>query len=119
MKILILGGNGYIGSRLYKHLTSKNYDVTNVDTTWYGKIYDETIVDNFDNLPSSIFISLFISFFEFVEVFIGALFLGSLAVNCELELVPFVVILLELVPFVVIVFCLVNILYFLLAYCYA
>ncbi len=53
MKILILGGNGYIGSRLYKHLTSKSYDVTNVDTTWYSKIYNETVVDDFNNLSVS------------------------------------------------------------------
>jgi len=53
MKILLLGGNGYIGSRLYKHLVSKNYSVTNIDTMWYGKIYDETVIDNFNNLSIS------------------------------------------------------------------
>lgn len=53
MKILVLGGNGYIGSRLYSHLKSKKYDVDNVDLCWYGKIFEETIVENFDNLSVS------------------------------------------------------------------
>jgi nucleoside-diphosphate-sugar epimerase len=50
MKILLIGGNGYIGSRLYKHLIDKNYKVDNLDLCWYGKIYEETIVKNYDDL---------------------------------------------------------------------
>lgn len=53
MKILLLGGNGYIGSRLYTYLKSKNYSVDNVDLCWYGKLFPETIVENFDNLSIS------------------------------------------------------------------
>lgn len=53
MKILLLGGNGYIGSRLYTHLKLKNYSIDNVDLCWYGKIFPETIVENFDNLSIS------------------------------------------------------------------
>lgn len=49
-KILLLGGNGYIGSRLYDHLLSLNYDVTNVDICWYKQIYKETIVTDYDLL---------------------------------------------------------------------
>jgi len=48
--ILLIGGNGYIGSRLYEHLLSENYNVTNVDTCWYGKVYKETIEANYDTL---------------------------------------------------------------------
>lgn len=55
MKILVLGGNGYIGSRLYSHLKSKKYDVDNVDLCWYSKIFKETIQNNFDDLPISFF----------------------------------------------------------------
>ena len=36
-KILIIGGNGYIGSKLYEHLLNLNYDVTNIDLGWFGK----------------------------------------------------------------------------------
>ena len=50
MKILLIGGNGYIGSRLYKQLKNKQYSVDNLDLCWYGKIYDETIVKNYDDL---------------------------------------------------------------------
>lgn len=50
MKILLVGGNGYIGSRLFEHLNNKNYDVTNLDLCWYGKVFNETIIDNFNNL---------------------------------------------------------------------
>jgi UDP-glucose 4-epimerase len=49
-KILLLGGNGYIGCRLYDHLKSLNYDVTNIDLCWFGKIYEETIVKDYDDL---------------------------------------------------------------------
>lgn len=49
-KILLIGGNGYIGSRLYDHLLNLNYDVTNIDLCWFGKIYDETIVMDYKNL---------------------------------------------------------------------
>jgi nucleoside-diphosphate-sugar epimerase len=49
-KILLLGGNGYIGSRLYDHLLSLNYDITNIDICWYKQIYKETIVTDYDSL---------------------------------------------------------------------
>jgi len=35
-KVLIIGGAGYIGSRLYKHLTAAGYSVDVVDTCWFG-----------------------------------------------------------------------------------
>lgn len=35
-KVLILGGCGYIGSRLYTLLSEMNYSVSSVDTEWFG-----------------------------------------------------------------------------------
>ena len=35
-KILITGGCGYIGTKLAKHLLSKNHKVTIVDNCWFG-----------------------------------------------------------------------------------
>jgi UDP-glucose 4-epimerase len=35
-KILIIGGCGYIGSRLFQYLTQKRYPVDTVDLEWYG-----------------------------------------------------------------------------------
>jgi UDP-glucose 4-epimerase len=49
-KILLIGGNGYIGSRVYKHLLNFDYDVTNVDLCWFGKIFDETIELDYKDL---------------------------------------------------------------------
>lgn len=48
-KILLIGGNGYIGCRLYDYL-KPNYDITNLDVCWFGKIYEETIKMNYDDL---------------------------------------------------------------------
>lgn len=53
MKILLLGGNGYIGSRLYTHFKLKKYEIDNVDLCWYGKIIvTEHIKSNIYNLVS-------------------------------------------------------------------
>jgi nucleoside-diphosphate-sugar epimerase len=49
-KILIIGGNGYIGSRLYEYLLDLEYDVDNVDICWFGKIYDSTYIVDYKNL---------------------------------------------------------------------
>lgn len=35
-KVLIIGGCGYLGSRLYQHLKSKKYEVDTVDLEWFG-----------------------------------------------------------------------------------
>ena len=42
-KVLIIGGNGYIGSRLYDYLLHLGYEVDNLDLCWYGNFYKETI----------------------------------------------------------------------------
>ena len=52
-KILIIGGNGYIGSKLYESLLIQKYDVDNLDICWFGKIYDETIVKDYKDLSKS------------------------------------------------------------------
>jgi nucleoside-diphosphate-sugar epimerase len=52
-KILLLGGNGYIGCRLYEHLTSFGYPVTNVDKFLFGKVYEETANVDYDLLSES------------------------------------------------------------------
>lgn len=49
-KILLIGGNGYIGSRLYNYLTTCGYDVDNLDMGWFGLVHDNTIIKNFDDL---------------------------------------------------------------------
>lgn len=43
-KILILGSDGYVGSRLYEHLRNLQMDVSGVDLGWFGKLYKETII---------------------------------------------------------------------------
>jgi nucleoside-diphosphate-sugar epimerase len=43
MSILIIGGKGYIGSKLYNYLKDKGFDVSSVDTCWFG---DYTSNDN-------------------------------------------------------------------------
>ena len=35
--ILVIGGGGYVGSQLVPRLVSEGYDVTVLDTFWYGK----------------------------------------------------------------------------------
>jgi UDP-glucose 4-epimerase len=49
-KILIIGGNGYIGSRLYEYLLHLNYNVDNLDLCWYGNFYKETIQADYKNI---------------------------------------------------------------------
>jgi nucleoside-diphosphate-sugar epimerase len=49
-KILLIGGNGYIGSRLYDHLLELNYNITNLDLCWFGQIYPETLVKDYKDL---------------------------------------------------------------------
>lgn len=40
MKILLLGGNGYIGSRLYPYLKLAGHDVVNYDLNWFGQFIE-------------------------------------------------------------------------------
>jgi nucleoside-diphosphate-sugar epimerase len=49
-KILLIGGNGYIGSKLFPYLTNLNHDVDVVDTCWYGQTIENTIVKDYRDL---------------------------------------------------------------------
>jgi UDP-glucose 4-epimerase len=49
-KILLIGGNGYIGSRIYDYLLKLGYDIINVDLCWFGKTHKETIELDYKNL---------------------------------------------------------------------
>ena len=60
-KVLIIGGNGYIGTRLYEYLsideenmpTDKDIDI--IDTCWFGKVIEDTIVEDYRNMTSEFF----------------------------------------------------------------
>tara|TARA_R100000808_G_C2151403_1_gene160442 strand:- start:1251 stop:2183 length:933 start_codon:yes stop_codon:yes gene_type:complete len=49
-KILLIGGNGYIGSKLFPYLKELKYDVTNIDICWFGNQFKETIVKDYCDL---------------------------------------------------------------------
>ena len=58
MKILVTGGSGYKGSVLIPKLLRKNYQITNIDTQWFGnylprhknlKNFKKNILDISDN----------------------------------------------------------------------
>lgn len=53
MKILLIGGNGYIGCRLYQYLQTRGYQVDNVDLCLFGKVFSETIVCDYKYIPKS------------------------------------------------------------------
>ena len=49
-KVLIIGGNGYIGSRLYSHLVNLGYNVTNIDLGWFGITHTDAIQKDYRDL---------------------------------------------------------------------
>lgn len=49
-KVLIIGGNGYIGSRLYTHLIDLGYNVTNIDLGWFGITHTDAIQKDYRDL---------------------------------------------------------------------
>jgi len=49
-KVLIIGGNGYIGSRLYSHLVNLGYNVTNIDLGWFGITHTDAIQKDYKDL---------------------------------------------------------------------
>lgn len=51
-KILVLGGGGYIGVKLCKYLYEKKYNITCLDTFWYGNFLDKNIKVIKDNILS-------------------------------------------------------------------
>jgi nucleoside-diphosphate-sugar epimerase len=48
-KVLVIGGNGYIGSRIINDL-QPNYDLHSVDQCWFGKDLDYSIKKDYRNL---------------------------------------------------------------------
>ena len=60
-KVLIIGGNGYIGTRLYEYLSideenmQSDKDVDIIDTCWFGKVIEDTIVEDYRNKTSEFF----------------------------------------------------------------
>lgn len=51
MKILIIGGTGYVGTSLYLHLKSLGYSVDTLDIEWYGNLVNpKNIKKDFSDL---------------------------------------------------------------------
>jgi nucleoside-diphosphate-sugar epimerase len=42
-KLLLVGGAGYIGTRLSNYLSEKNYDITVVDNFWFGDFINDKV----------------------------------------------------------------------------
>jgi nucleoside-diphosphate-sugar epimerase len=55
-KILIIGGDGYIGSRLYLDLC-KEYEVTSLDLCWFSDPMEGTIKEDYKNLGKDFYAS--------------------------------------------------------------
>jgi len=49
-KVLIIGGCGYIGSKLYSYLEEKGFDVLSVDLELFGNANIKNLKENFKNL---------------------------------------------------------------------
>ncbi len=43
MKILVIGGAGYIGTKLCNHLVNENHKVTCMDTFWFGNFLNKNV----------------------------------------------------------------------------
>ena len=58
-KLLIIGGNGYIGTKLYQYLISyqggTEYLVDVIDTCWFGKSIEETIVKDYKTMSKEFY----------------------------------------------------------------
>ena len=50
-KILLIGGNGYVGTRLYNYLD----DVDVIDTCWFGKLIESTIVEDYKTMSKEFY----------------------------------------------------------------
>lgn len=64
-KILLLGSNGYIGTRIYSDLKDK-YEITCVDSCWFDEPLFECIIKDFNDLTSD-----FIQSFDVVILLAG------------------------------------------------
>lgn len=66
-KILLIGGCGYIGSRLYDYLIEKKYSVQTVDLEWFGNIASKNnLKRNYKFLPKS-----FLNTFDIIILLAG------------------------------------------------
>ena len=58
-KVLIIGGNGYIGTKLYQYLISyqggTGYLVDVIDTCWFGKSIEETLVKDYKTMSKEFY----------------------------------------------------------------
>ncbi len=60
-KVLIIGGNGYIGTRLYEYLSideenmPSDKDIDIIDTCWFGKVIEDTIVEDYRNMSKEFY----------------------------------------------------------------
>ena len=58
-KVLIIGGNGYIGNKLYQYLISyqggTGYLVDVIDTCWFGQSIEETIVKDYKTMSKEFY----------------------------------------------------------------
>ena len=60
-KVLIIGGNGYIGTKLYEYFSiddenmQSDKDIDIIDTCWFGKVIEDTIVEDYRNKTSEFF----------------------------------------------------------------
>ena len=60
-KVLIIGGNGYIGTRLYEYLSideenmQSDKDIDIIDTCWFGKVIEDTIVEDYRNMSKEFY----------------------------------------------------------------
>jgi hypothetical protein len=64
-KILLIGGNGYIGNRLYKD-HSTEYDIISVDNCWFDNPIIPTIQEDFNDLTED-----FLSKFDVIILLAG------------------------------------------------
>ena len=65
-RILIIGGNGYIGTRLHHYLYTNrdklvidqfvsDYGVDIIDTCWFGKVIEDTIVEDYKTMSKEFY----------------------------------------------------------------
>ena len=61
LNILITGAGGYIGTRLYEYLSideenmQSDKDVDIIDTCWFSKGYEDTIVEDYKTMSKEFY----------------------------------------------------------------
>ena len=55
-KVLIIGGNGYIGTRLHEYLSIDDVeDIDLIDACWFGKVIEDTIVADYKTMSKEFY----------------------------------------------------------------